>query len=338
MNNSRIRRSAGWPRVLLATLFGLGLSQAMADPVRWDMSMEDQPTSLPGEGATAFAEDLKARTDGEIDITVHHSGSLGMKNTDHLNAVQEGVLPLAQSLAGTFAGQNRLFLLSSLPFIAEDFDEAQELMDLARPAYEEALAEYNQMYLYSSPFPPSGIWAKKAISVPDDLGDLKIRTYDTVSSQVMKGLGTTPVQISFSDIIPQLSTGNIDSVLTSADGGRSLKFWEFMNYFNNVGYAFPLNITAVNLDAFNDLSPDTQSAVLEAAKAAEVRDWQAARDWEAKNNAILAENGVETVTNFSPELLDAFSAAAQPVVDEWTAEVPVGAEILSEFNESKEAD
>lgn len=335
MKNYSIRTSLGMAGILLAGLLGLGVSQATADAVRWDLSMEDQPTSLPGEGATAFAKDVADRTGGELIITVHHSGALGMKNKDHLGAVQDGVLPLAQSLAGTFAGDDPLFLLSSLPFLAKNFDEAQQLMELARPAYEESLASYNQKYLYTSPFPASGIWAKKEISTPADLDGLKVRTYDAVSSQVMKALNATPVQISFSDIIPQLSTGGVEAVVTSADGGRSLKFWEFMSYYNNVGYAFPLNITAVNLDAFEGLSKELQSELLEAAKAAEARDWEAVRNWEAKNSAILEENNVTTVNDFSPEVQDALVSAAQPVVAEWTSQVPIGEEILSQFNKAK---
>tara|TARA_Y100000815_G_C12925968_1_gene343526 strand:+ start:142 stop:423 length:282 start_codon:yes stop_codon:yes gene_type:complete len=50
----------------------------------------------------------------------------------HLAAVQDGVLPLAQGLAGAFADQNRLFPLSSLLFVAQNFGEAETLMNLAK--------------------------------------------------------------------------------------------------------------------------------------------------------------------------------------------------------------
>lgn len=310
------------PGLSVAAALGLLLAAGLATPglaqsVKWDMSMEDRANSLPGEGATAFAADVAKLSGGQVIITVHHGGALGFKNKDHLNAVRDGVLPLAQSLAGTFSGQEPLFLLSSLPFVARNLDEAKTLYDVARPAYEAALARNGQILLYSSPFPPTGIWAKKPIRSVDDLKGLKIRTYDVNGTITFKNIGAAPLQVSFSDVVPQLSTGNLNAVLTSADGGRSLKFWEFLLYFNDVGYAFPLNITAVGRDTLNKLTPDQQKAVKDAAAAAEARDWAAVRTWEAKNYDILKENKVEIVTDAPPAFFAALSQAREPAIKEW---------------------
>eukprot|EP01031_Cornospumella_fuschlensis_P010451 gene10451-12809_t len=155
-------RGARRGQTLAAALCSLVLAAApAAAQVKWDMSMEDRANSLPGEGATAFAEDVAKSTGGQVVITVHHGGALGFKNKDHLNAVRDGVLPLAQSLAGAFSGQEPVFLLSSLPFVARNLDEAKVLYDVARSAYEAALARNGQKLLYSSPFPPTGIWANE---------------------------------------------------------------------------------------------------------------------------------------------------------------------------------
>lgn len=311
-------RGARRGQTLAAALCTLVLAAApAAAQVKWDMSMEDRANSLPGEGATAFAEDVAKATGGQVVITVHHGGALGFKNKDHLNAVRDGVLPLAQSLAGAFSGQEPVFLLSSLPFVARNLDEAKVLYDVARPAYEVALARNGQKLLYSSPFPPTGIWAKKPLRAVDDLKGLKIRTYDVNGTITFKNLGAAPLQVSFSDVVPQLGTGNLAAVLTSADGGRSLKLWEFTPVFNDLGYAFPLNITAVSADAFGKLSPEQQKAVSDAAAAAEARDWAAVRTWEAKNYDVLRENKTEIVKDAPPAFLEALAKAREPAIKEW---------------------
>ena len=134
--------------------------------------------------------------------------------------------------------------------------------------------------------------------------------------------------------MPQLSTGNLDAVLTSADGGRSLKFWEFLSYFNNAGYAFPLNITAVSKDAFNALTPDQRKAVKDAADAAEARDWAAVQAWEAKNYDELNAHKVQIVNQFPPALLNALSEAREPVVNEWLGKTgDAGKRILTSFGQ-----
>lgn len=165
---SRLLHTTLLPVLVIGWVVGWATCTA-AQPIKWDMSMEDRANSLPGEGATAFANDVKERTGGSLIITVHHGGALGFKNKDHLNALKDNVLPLAQSLAGTFSGQEPLFLLSSLPFLARNLDEAKTLYEISRTRYEEAFARHGQKLLYSSPFPPTGIWAKTPIRSVADL-------------------------------------------------------------------------------------------------------------------------------------------------------------------------
>lgn len=329
-----IARRTGLPlaATLGALLMAAPLTTAFAQGVKWDMSMEDRANSLPGEGATAFAEDVKRRSAGQIAITIHHGGALGFKNKDHLNALRDGVLPLAQSLAGTFSGQEPIFLLSSLPFVARTLDEAKTLYDMSRLAYDQALAKHGQKLLYASPFPPTGIWAKKPIRSIADLKGLKVRTYDVNGTITFKNLGAAPLQVSFSDVVPQLSTGNLAAVLTSADGGRSLKFWEFLLVFNDVGYAFPLNITAVSLDAFNKLTTEQKQAVTEAAAAAEIRDWTAVRTWEDKNYEVLRSNKVEIVSDAPAGFYAELAKAREPAIKEWLEKTgEAGKNILDGF-------
>lgn len=324
-------------RVLASLAVGLvagWATSAAAQSIKWDMSMEDRSNSLPGEGATAFANDVKERTGGRFNITIHHGGALGFKNKDHLNALKDNVLPLAQSLAGTFSGQEPIFLLSSLPFMARNLDEAKTLYMVSRASYEEAFARHGQKLLYSSPFPPTGIWAKIAIRSLADLKGVKIRTYDVNGTITFKNVGAAPLQVSFSDVVPQLGTGNLSAVLTSADGGRSLKFWEYLSHFNDVGYAFPLNLTAVSLASFNQLPPDLQKALVEAADAAEARDWTAVRTWEAKNYDILRENKVTIVSDAPASLFTDLATARDPAIKEWLDKTgDKGRAILDAFNQ-----
>lgn len=323
----------------LAVAVGLTGARDVEAQEVWDLSMEDKANSLPGEGAAHFADLVREKTGDEVDITVHYGGALGFKNKDHLDAVATGALPMAQSLAGTFGGSEPVFLLSSLPFIVEDLDGARILYEVARPAYEEALADQNQKLLYATPFPPSGIWAKKPVLSTEDMEGLRIRTYDANGTMAFRNAGAAPLQISFSDVIPQLSTGNIDAVLTSADGGRSMKFWEFLSHFNAINYAFPLNITTVNLDEWNALSEENRTAVLEAAEETEKRDWEAVTTWTDRNYEALRENDVTIVEDIPTGFLGALSEAGQPVVQDWLEKTgETGEQILTEFESRASTD
>ena len=106
----------------------------------------------------------------------------------------------------------------SLPFLAVTPAEARLLGEVARPAYEAALARHNQMLLYPSPWPPAGLWAKKSLTSLGDLSGLRVRTADGNATITMRVAGALPSQISFADALPLLKSAH-RAVLSSGDGG-----------------------------------------------------------------------------------------------------------------------
>ncbi len=299
-----------------AVLLGCGLQGALAAE-NWDMAQEYNPTSIHGEGDAFFAEQVAEKSGGEIKITVHYGGALGYKSLDQFDAVGDGAIPIADSYVGPWGGIDPIFLLPSLPFLAKTAEEARLLYEVAKPYYDEVFAANNQMLLYASPWPPSGIWAKKPVDSMEALKNLKIRTYDANGTITLKAAGAAPIQLSWADVIPQLSTGGIEAVLTSAEGGVNSKFWEHLDHFTEINYAMPLNMVHINLDTFNGLSPELQQAVLDAAEVTSDRNWQAVLKRREMNYETMKKNGVTVVTGVSEEYLEALREAGQEALNDW---------------------
>lgn len=145
--------------------------------IKWDMPNEYSSTSIHGEGDIHFAAKLKELSGGKIEIVHHFGGALGYKSRDQLDAVGDGAVPIANTFIAPLGGIETLFLLSSLPFVAVSHDEARELYEAARPHYDAVFAKYDQKLLYSSPWPPSGLWGKRPLGSMDTLQSLKLRTW-----------------------------------------------------------------------------------------------------------------------------------------------------------------
>jgi TRAP-type C4-dicarboxylate transport system substrate-binding protein len=219
-----------------------------------------------------------------------------------------------------------------LPFLAKTIDQAKTLWTVSMPYYEKVLNKNNQILLYASPWPPSGIWAKKPVRTKDDLKNLKMRTYDPNGTITFKNIGAAPIQLSWSDVVPQLGTGGIDAVLTSAEGGVSSKFWDLLSHFNEINYSSPLNMVHMNADAYNGLPADLKKAVKEAAKDANNYAWEAAKGRVQKNYADMKSHGMTIVTDIPDPLLDALAKAGQSAVDEWLKKMGSdGQKILDEY-------
>ncbi|MGB7181024.1 MAG: TRAP transporter substrate-binding protein [Burkholderiaceae bacterium] len=299
-----------------ATAFVCATAQAQ---IKWDMANEYNDSSIHAEGDKIFSSTLNKLTNGGIVITHHFGGSIGFKSKDQLDAVADGALPIADTYVGPLGGIDPMFLLPSLPFLAKTAEEARKLLDVARPEYDKVFAANNQKLLYASPWPPSGIWAKKPVDSADALAGLKIRTYDANGTITLKQANAAPIQLSWADVVPQLSTGGIQAVLTSAEGGTNAKFWEHLSHFTEVNYAMPLNMVHINLDTWNQLSDAHKKAVMESAKAAEDHVWSSVTARVAQNYKEMKAAGMTVVTGVDTAFLGGLNKAGAKARDEWLA-------------------
>ncbi|MGP8292365.1 TRAP transporter substrate-binding protein [Vreelandella zhanjiangensis] len=318
---------------LIAAL-GLAIvsGQAYAQSFSLDFSNEYNASSIHAQGDAYFIDKVKELTDGDISITLHTGGALGFNSGDHFYAVADGAVDIADTLSGTMSGVDSLFLLSSLPFLVNDIEDARQLYDIAKPYYEAVFEDSDQVLLYASPWPPSGIWSKDAIDSADDLTNLKIRTFDRSGTETFRNVGASPVSLSWGDVVPQLATGGISAVLTSAEAGANASFWEHQNHFSAVQYAIPLNMVHMNKAVFDSFSEEQQQAVLEAARLTDQHNWAAVETRTEENYQTLAENNVEVSDPVAQDLTDALSDASESVIDNWLESTgDTGKTIMDEF-------
>lgn len=312
----------------LTTLAGAACAQS----VTMDLANEYGESTIMGQADKVFIEAVDQASGGDIKITGHYGGSIGYKSVDQFDAVGDGALDMADTITTSLSGIEPLFLLSSLPFIAGSNADAKLLWEVARPHYEEVFAKHNQVLLWATPWPPSGIWAKKPVTAQGDMAELKIRGWDASGVRTMTNAGSTAVQISWADTVPQLAAGSINSVLTSADGGASSKFWEFLDHFTPVNYSMALNMTHMNKDVYDALTPEQQQIIRDAAQKASDAAWADLELRVAENFKEMQAHGVTIVTDIPPEFLAFLKQSGKEVYDEWLAAVgPAGQKILDEY-------
>jgi TRAP-type C4-dicarboxylate transport system substrate-binding protein len=315
---------------LLALLFIV--APARAQTLEWVMPTEYPASSMPGEGLKVFADAVAAETKGLLVVKPSFDANLGLKSADMIKAVQERRVAGADAFAGALGKEHPIFLLTSLPFVATTIGEARLLYDTARPTYDKVLAGFEQKLLFSTPWPASGIWAKKAVTSPADLKGLAIRTYDATGTAVMKAAGAEATLLSFADAMPKLREGAVNAVLSSGDGGAGRKLWEYLPHFTEINYAMPISIVTVGRQAFDSLPADQRAAVERAAAAAERHQWKLIETRLAENYATMRKNGVAIATNIDAALQSLLAQSAKTAVDEWTQRAgDEGTALLAEF-------
>jgi TRAP-type transport system periplasmic protein len=316
--------------------FAAALSIMAASPTpahehgeQWILANEYPASSLPGEGDDFFARLVADATQGRISIVTMPDAKMGYGTREQLKAVAENRIAMADSFSGALGEEEPLLALSSLPFVAADVREARSLYDAARPAYEVAFARHHQKLLWSTPFPPSGLWTRGPAGSVEAIAKLRIRTYDLPGAAVFEKLGARTYAVSFLDLGPKLEQGDIDAVLSSGDGGVGRQLWKHLPRFTEINYAIPLSFTTVNAARWSALDAATRRAIETAAAQTEARQWQALDGRLADNYARMRENGV-TIDAIVPAVRERLRDAARGAVDEWSRRAGPEARMLLE--------
>jgi len=298
-------------KMLLIATISSGL---MANVVKMDLNAKYPATNFHTKGAVKFAELVDKYSNGTVKITVHAGSSLVKGNP--LKAVKDGTVALTDMFIPFTSGGGKVFGISALPFIANSYSDAYKLYQISKPAYNKTFKKWNQKLLYAVTWPPSGLYTKKPIKSMDDFKGLKTRTYDKNSANFINMAGGNAVALAWGEVYSALRTGLVNSVVTSSASGKDGKFWEVLNNFTKINYAYPLQAVTINLDYWNSLNKEQQQAILKAAKEMEKAQWDASKNEDAIALKTLADHGMK-IEEATPELKKGLKQIADKLLKDY---------------------
>jgi TRAP-type C4-dicarboxylate transport system substrate-binding protein len=285
----------------------------------WDMATEYPQGAMPGLGMTTFAKHVAALSDGKVLVQPSFDAAKGIRSADMLSAIAQGRVQAGDAFAGSLEAEDAIFALPSLPFLVTSITDAHQLADLARPTMAAALQRRGQRLLYLTPWPPSGIWSKMPLRTAADLAGLSIRTYDRVSREVFAGTGAKASSISFAELLPRLTDGSINAVLSSGDGDVSRTLSEYLPYFSEITYSLPMSVASLNQAAFDSLTPELREAVDTAGRMTETELWFALSTRLQQNHERMRELHVTIDSDPPPALMAALQRGAAAAREAWCA-------------------
>jgi TRAP-type C4-dicarboxylate transport system substrate-binding protein len=242
-----------------------------------------------------FAEEVGKATGGAVEIIVHSGGSLGYKGPEHLNAVRDGLVPMADILNIQQVGEAPLLGIEGVPFLVSTPDELTALQKYARPEFDKIATKYNQTILYTVPWPTQYLHCKVKSDKLDGLKGLKIRVPDRQAGDMVNALGMVGVQIPWGETVPALASGAVVGVTTSSVSGVDGKFWEFLKYFYRTNHVWSSQIVTINNDTWKKIPADQQKAVRDLAARLEPEFWKVSVEADAASSKRLVEGGMELI-------------------------------------------
>lgn len=269
-----------------------------------------------------FADKVRAKTNGGLDIKVVYGGALGgMK--ENFEAIMANNLELAQvnnAFLGTLYSGTMLF---DLPFVFRDNEHMKRVVrgPIGQQVYGEFEKKTGMRILMTGLADgPRSTWnRKRAILSPDDMRGMKIRVMENpLMVDSFRALGAIPTPMAFPEVYMAAKQGVIDGGETPPFGVVELKAWEVAKYFSlTKHFAMPSGV-GVSVEWFSGLPAEYQRAVMEAAD--EARAWYDA-EFEAVNVEALKEMKKQGVEVNDVADIEQFRKAVKPVYDKYADRV-----------------
>jgi TRAP-type C4-dicarboxylate transport system substrate-binding protein len=316
--------------ILSGVIFALFASLAAAAD-KWDLPTPYGDGTHQTQVARSFAEEVNAKSGGKLTIKVHSGGAL-IKHPEIHRAVKSRQVQIGEVFIGRLGNIDPIFKLDNIPFLATDFDSAEKLYKASKPELEAQLAKDNLLLLYTSPWPAQDLYSNKPVNSLADLKGLKMRAYSPTTSRLADLMGTTPVNIPFSDVAQAFTTNAIDAMVTSPSTGVNSQSWDYIKYFTTINAWIPKNMMFVNKKIFDRLDKDTQAVILTAAANAEKQGWELGRKLAVEHTNLLRENGMQ-VSAPSAQLDAELREIGKVMVKEWLDEAGAsGKKVIDAYN------
>lgn len=302
--------------ILAAALLSGMATTVLAD--KWDLPTPYGDGTHQTQVVRSFAEEVNANSGGKLTIKIHSGGSL-IKHPEIHRAVKSRQVQIGEVFIGRLGNIDPIFKLDNIPFLATSFDDAEKLYKASKATLDQELGKDGLMLLYTSPWPAQDLYSNKPINSLSDLSGLKMRAYSPTTSRLADLMGTTPVNIPFSDVAQAFTTNAIDAMVTSPSTGVNSQSWDYISHFTTINAWIPKNMLFVNKKIFSRLDKATQQVVLTAAANAEKKGWALGRKLAVEHTNTLQENGM-VVSPPSKKLDAELREIGATMVSEWLEE------------------
>jgi len=315
MNFSILRRTL----VAAAILTAAGLAQAQT--IKLSLGHGSAPDNPRHIASLKFAELVKAKTNGQVEVTVSPSGQLG---TDPalITAVRSCAVDITANSQGAFANVVPEYAAFGMPFLFSDLPSAWKTMD--GPVGKELADKTAEKGMVVLGYWDNGIRhmsnSKRPLNVPEDMKGLKMRTPpDAVTVDIMTAVGAQAQQIAFTELYVALQQGVVDGQENPLVNIKSAKLYEVNKFISLTGHKYEMTPFVMNKRSFDALSEANKKAVMEAAAEATKLQRNLAQEADNKLEAELKSLGA--VINRANKA--AFEKATANVDDKWMAS-PIG--------------
>lgn len=283
-----------------------------------------------GYGVQKFADLVSQKSGKKMTVKIYPNGTLG-GDLQTVSALQGGTIELTTLPPSLLAGLSKEFGAFDLPFLFNDFAEADAVLDgpigkrfMDRlPGGLVGLAYWDHGFRNVSN-------SKRAIARADDMQGLKLRVVQTpIMVDTFKALGTNAVPMPFTELYTAMESRAVDGQDNPVVAFETNRFYEVQKHLALTRHVYNPLIVLVSQKAWDKLSADERKILLDAARETSVDQRQVSREMEASALAKAKSQGV-LVAEISSVERAKMREKVKPILEQHTREL--GEDLIREIH------
>lgn len=277
-----------------------------------------QEGTPPVMGMHIFAEKLAERSGGKLNTRVFSNGVLG-GDVQVLSSLQGGVVEMMVWNAGNMIAQEKDFGIFDLPFIYQDAEVMDRLLDgeVGKTLIDKlpahgviGLAFWEQGFRLLSN-------NRHEVRNLSDISGLKIRVQQNpLLADMWAALGATPTPLAVTELYTALETGAVDGQETTAPFMLGSKYYEVQKYITVTRHNYNPQIVLIGKPFWDQLNDDEKALIIEVARETAVEQRKISREAQITAlDKIRAAGNV--VIDLDPAALTEMQKAVEPVIENY---------------------
>jgi len=247
-----------------------GSGDSDGDVITWKLGHLADENHIWHDTSLKFAELVEEKTDGQIEIKVYPSNTLGGE-TDTINAISAGTADMVIS-GETLENWAPKAALLATPYAFRDLDHVQKVVEgeIGEEIEEEIIEKAELTPLFYMTRAPRNLTSNKPIESVEDINGFKMRVPNVpLFLDSWDAVGAKPQVMDFDEVFTGLQQNVIDGQENPADLIQSGALYEVQDYVNRTEHVYSWIYVLVGNDQFEALNDEQQEAVKEAALEAQ---------------------------------------------------------------------
>ncbi|MDH3320340.1 MAG: TRAP transporter substrate-binding protein DctP [Betaproteobacteria bacterium] len=279
------------------------------------LSHQFPPAHHSAKNMEQFAADVKANTQGKVEVQIFGAAQLYKPNQHHA-AVAGGKIESAIVLSFQWGGTIPEMNVTIIPYFMSSVDKMKKFPgSQAAKMLDAKMLEKGVKNIAWLVDANDGIFtsAKAPLIKPEDFKGVKIRGLSKLWDEGLVAVGAAPSSMPGSEVYQALQTGVIDAGFTGVQAAHSRRFYEVQKFGVASNIILAYDNLIVNPEWWDKLPADVKQGILDALDKAEARVMPASDAIPAEHLQQLRDKGMN-VTELSAAQKKVMADAMQPAV------------------------